>query len=218
MNKKIVITLLLLLAFSLSACAKKEETKQVENNVKKGGMQVVENKSLKDWFGGDKTVECRIKSPEGDIVVTTKGDNSYIEGVPYISADYQGEMPEASNGVMLTVGDWTYMWDKVTKKGTKMNMKELDEISGDIGEEEANNEEDFDSMAEEWEDSGFKYDCKEVKVGDDFFMEPKGVEFKNLNEMMGGYMGSSNKIQEQINSGEEIDTEELKKMIEGFQQ
>ncbi|MDA3840323.1 MAG: hypothetical protein PF572_04500 [Patescibacteria group bacterium] len=223
MNKKIVITLLLVLALSLSACSKKEEEKQVENNIKEGGMQVLEKKTLKDWFSGDKVVECTIKSPEGDVVVTTRGEDSYMEGVPYISTDSQGEMSEATNGAVLTVGDWTYMWDKDIKKGTKMNMKELDERAGVIEEEYESDDGDFDSMAEEWEDSGFEYDCKEVKNSDSLFEEPKDVEFQNLNDMMGGIMDTSNKIQEQIDMGEEIDMEELnmeelEKMMQGFQQ
>jgi hypothetical protein len=138
-----------------------------------------------------------------------------MEGIPFVSADSRGEMPESGNGVMLILGDWTYMWDKTTKKGTKMSMREMDAMTEGFEEEEE--EDDFDAMTEEWENSGFEYECREIKEEKGMFVEPSNIEFQNLNEMMGGFSDTGNKIQEQIDSGEEIDMEELEKMMQGLQ-
>ena len=104
MNKKILIGLIFVLSLSLSAFGKKEENTNVQKELEKAGIEVVERNSLSDWFGGDEVVKCIIKSPEGDIVVTTKGEDVYMEGVPFVSADSQGEMADPINGVMLTLG------------------------------------------------------------------------------------------------------------------
>ncbi len=166
-----------------------------------------------DWLKGGKVVECTIKSPEGNIVVKTKNEAVRMEGVPYFSTNSSGEMPEAGNGIMLTIGDWTYTWDKVTKKGTKMNMKELEKIAP---EEDESGPEEWDDIAEEWDDSGFEYDCKEIKADDALFEEPSDVDFQDLNEMMSGMTEMSDKLQEQAENGEEINMEELEKMLQGL--
>lgn len=215
-NKKIVIGLILVLGLSLSACGKKDD-KKVENSPKSGGIEVLEKQSLTDWLKGGKTVECTIKQDGSEVHIISKGENSYVEGVPYLYGEV-GEYEEGSNnGVMLTLGDWTYMWDKVTKKGTKMNMREIEEMTGDYDTEEEDEGNDFDSMAEEWEDDETDYDCHEIKEPKNLFEEPKGIEFKDFSEMMGGFMDVSNKVQEQAEAGEEIDMEELEKMMKGMQ-
>jgi len=215
MNKKIVISLVLMLALTLSACGKKEETVSKNKEVKQK-IENLERNSLVDWLRGDKTVECTIQSEGGDIVVTTKGDSSYMEEIPFMSPDSQGEMPKAGNGAMLTIGDWTYMWDKETKKGTKMNMKEMEEFTEENEEGIEEEDDQVGKMAEQWEDSGFEYDCKEVKVDESLFREPKDIEFNDLSEKMREFNESSKKIQEQAEAGEEIDMEELEKMMKGL--
>ena len=216
MNKKIVIGLILVLGLSLSACGKKDTDSTFKEVLKEEGVEVVERNSLSDWFGGDEVVKCTIKSPEGDIVVTTKGEDVYMEGVPFVSSDSQGEMPDAVNGVMLTLGDWTYMWDKVTKKGTKINNKEMEEMMGDYEDEEMEDEDEFSEMSEEWEESGFEYDCREIKEDKDMFREPSDVEFNNLNDMMGG-LKNMNDIMGGQDAGEEMDMDQLEKMFQGMQ-
>ena len=216
MNKKILISLILVLSLSLVACGKKEEEKQVENKAKEGGIEILEKKSLSDWFGGEKVVECTIKSPEGDIVVITKGEDVYMEGIPFLSADSQGQMPEAKNGAMLTLGDWTYMWDKTTKKGTKMNNKEMEEMMGEMEEEEEEEVSEFTEMTEEWEDSGFEYNCREIKEDKNLFKEPSDIEFDNLNDMMGG-IKNMNDIMQGQDTGEGMDMDQLEKMFQGIQ-
>ena len=199
---------------SLSACGKKEEKKEVVSN-SKGGLEVVDNNTLMGWLKKGKAVECRIMSPEGDIVMKTKNEAVYMEGVPYMSMDSSGEQSEASNGVMLTVGDWTYMWDKVTKKGTKMNNKELEALGGEGDEAEELDEKEWENMAEEWDDSGVEYSCKEIKVADSLFEEPKGIEFTDMNEMMKGLSNIGKNLEEQMNR-EGMDLGDLEAQMKGL--
>ncbi|MCK5535863.1 MAG: hypothetical protein KAI79_03500 [Bacteroidales bacterium] len=205
-----------MLSLSLSACGKKEENTSVQKALEKEGIEVVERNSLSDWFGGDEVVECTIKSPEGDIVVITKGEDVYMEGVPFVSANNQGEELDSSNGVMLTLGDWTYMWDKATKKGTKINNKEMEDMLGGYEDEEIEDEDEFGEMAEEWEDSGFEYKCREIKEDKNMFKEPSGIEFDNLNDMMGG-LKNMNDIMGGQDTGEDMDMDQLEKMMQGIQ-
>jgi uncharacterized lipoprotein YehR (DUF1307 family) len=196
MKKTLILSLMFIMLLGLTACGKKEEKQKIVN--KSGGFEVVDNNTLMGWLKKGKAVECRIMSPEGDIIMKTKNEAVYMEGVPYMSMDSSGAMPEANNGVMLTVGDWMYTWDKVTKKGTKMNSKEMEALSS--GEDEAD-EKDWENMAEGWEDSGFEYSCKEIKVDDSLFEEPKDVEFTDMNEMMKGLSDIGKNLEEQMNGG-----------------
>ncbi len=184
MKKIIIVLILFILPFVFSGCKKKAE--KVEQEVRKtGGVEVLENKSILDWLKGGKTVECTIMSPEGDIITTTKGESVYVEGIPYFSMDSTSEAPKAANGIMLVVGDWTYTWDKLTKKGTKMNIKEIEEMSVEI-EAEQEEQEGWDEMAQGWDDSGFEYNCKEVRADSKMFEEPKDVEFSDMTSFMEG--------------------------------
>jgi len=219
MNKKIVITLIFIFGLSLSACGTKKEAvdnKRIDNNTKK--VESVKKNSLMDWLKGGKTVECKIKTPEGEIVVKTKGQTSYMEGVPSFTPGLGEGAEMNNNGVVLTVGDWTYMWDKITKKGTKMNIKEMEDLTGGALEEEEAVQGDFSEMTEEWSDMEYEYDCKEIKADDSIFKAPKDVQFEDMNEKMRSFKDQSKRIQEQAASGGQIDQEELEKMIQGLKQ
>ena len=214
MKKTLILSLMFIMMLSLSACGKKEEKKEIVSN-SGGGLEVVDNDTLMGWLKKGKAVECRIMSPEGDIVMKTKDEAVYMEGVPYMSMDSSGEQPEAGNGVMLTVGDWMYTWDKVTKKGTKMNSKEIEALAPEEDEEELD-EKEWEDMAEEWEDSGFEYRCKEIKVDDSLFQEPKGIEFTDMNEMMKGLSDIGKGLEEQMNGGS-MDLGDLEAQMKGLQ-
>jgi len=205
MKKVLILSLMLFMLISLSACAKKE--KQETKIKKSGGLEVVAHKSLKDWFKKNKAIQCKIKSSSGDIVVSTKGKDVYMEGIPYIDANSQSDKTEMNNGAMLTIGDWTYMWDKKTKKGTKMNNKEM----GNMGEEvEENNPKDINinKMADEWENSEVDYECEEVSPKKALFNVPQDVEFKDLTEMMKGLSDIGKNLEEQMKGGN-IDTSNM---------
>ena len=203
-KKTLILSLMFIMMLSLSACAKKEKQ---ETKIKKtGGLEVVAHKSLKDWFKKNKAIQCKIKSSNGDIVVSTKGKDVYMEGIPYFDNNTQNmENVDAKNGAMLTIGDWTYMWDKKTKKGTKMNNKEM----GSMGEEtEENNSKDINEMVEEWDNSEVDYECEEISPKKALFNVPQDVEFKDLTEMMKGLSDIGKNLEEQMKGGN-IDTSNM---------
>lgn len=214
MKKTLIFSLMFVMMLSLSACGRKEK-KQEPINKTSGGLEVAENNTLMGWLKRGKAVECRVMSPDGDIVVKTKDDAVYMEGIPYVSADSSGKTSEAKNGVMLTVGDWTYTWDKKLGKGTKMNNKEMavldpEDKAGEPGEKG------WENMTKEWEDSGFKYSCKEIKVDDNLFKEPQGVEFTDLGEMMKGLSDIGKNLEEQMNGGN-MDLKDSEAQMNGLQ-
>jgi len=214
MKKTLILGLMFFILISLSACAKKDKNEVKQKN-NKAGLEVVAHKSLKDWFKKGKAVQCKIKTSNGTVVVSTKGNDVYMEGIPYfgVGADVgdNNAKQNLNNGAMLTIGDWTYMWDKKTKKGTKMNNKEM----GNMGEnKEEEKSENLDKMTKEWEDSGFEYECEDVSAKKALFNVPQDVEFQDLSEMMKGLNGIGKNLEKQMNEGNmdmsDINLDELK--------
>ena len=67
-----------------------------------------------------------------------------------------------------------------------------------------------------WEEDGVDYDCKEQKIDQDLFIPPSDVVFEDMGAMMEASMEmeqSLDKLGEQFGSGEEVDMEEMQKMI-----
>lgn len=215
MKKTIILGLAAVLVLGLSGCGKEEKRASVEED-RVNDTEVVENKTIVEWLKAGKSVECTIDSPEGPIITTTKNEAVRMEGIPYFSMESSDSAPEAVNGVMLTVGDWMYTWDKVSKQGTKMNVKEIERLSG-VEDETAEEPESWDDMAEEWDESGFAYSCQEVNVDDELFEEPQDVEFTDLTEMMRGYTEMSTQMEEQMRGGEPMDMAEIEAMMQDMQ-
>jgi len=187
MQKTTIMCLSLLLCFGLSACGKKTANNESLNALK-GGLEVKENNSLTGWLKKGKAVECEVMSPQGKIIMKAKNGAVLMEGVPYYSADSAGAQPKAENGAILSANGWTYMWDKESKKGTKMNNAELDEMSKDGteagGVSEEDSAKDWNKMVEDWDEAQIGFDCKEASLGDDLFSEPQGVEFTDLTDLL----------------------------------
>jgi hypothetical protein len=210
MKKSLIIGLLIFMVFGLSACGKKAEEPVGAETPDNTGQMMAE-KSMMKWLKGGKTVKCEVKTPDGEVSVITKEGAVRMEGIPFYSMDSAGEAPEPKNGVMLTVGDWTYMWDKVSRKGTMMNMKEIEEMSADMPEE--NGQEEWDDMALRWEDSGYEYDCQETSADGSLFEKPEDVDFQDLNKMFEGYQEIGNELEAMMESGD-LDMAEIEAMMQ----
>ena len=215
MKKALILSLSLMICFGFSGCGKKEAKNEVQVAAPKGGLIVKENKSLMGWLKKGKAVECRVTAPEGEMIIKTKNEVVRMEGIPYFSPDSSGEQPKAENGVMLTVGDWVYMWDAQTKKGAKMNLKEMEAMGNE--EAEAATEEDrkdWGDMVEAWEDMDVAYECKEVKLDDGLFTEPKNVDFMDLGDVMATMQENADELIKNLGSPEDMNQEDIEKMLE----
>jgi hypothetical protein len=198
MKKKIIIGLLVFMVFGLSACGKKDEGTAKDQAGIAG--QAAAEKSMLEWLKGGKTVKCEVKTPEGEVSIITNDSAARIEGIPYYSMNSAGEAPDPKNGVMLTVGDWTYMWDEMSRRGTMMNVKELEEAALDMPNE--GGREEWDDMAARWEDSGYEYVCREISADSGIFEKPDDVQFDNLNEMLKGLNDIGKELDAMMESGE----------------
>ncbi|MEA1963044.1 MAG: hypothetical protein U9M94_02270 [Patescibacteria group bacterium] len=214
MKKALILSLSLIICFGLSACGKKEAKNDVQTFAPEGGLVVKENKSLMGWLKKGKAVECRVSSPEGEMVIKTKNEAVRMEGMPYFSPNSAIEQPKAENGIMLTVGDWMYMWDTSTKKGAKMNIKEMETTGEEEDEISENKRKEWDEMVKEWEDMDAAYECREASLDDELFAKPKDVEFMDLNALTDNMPKNIDKIMENLESPEGMNHEDIEKMLE----
>jgi len=214
MKKIIILLLVVSVSFGLSGCGKKKQASTQDQAKQKKDLVVEEDNSLFGWLKRGKAVECTIKSPEGDMIVRTKDNKVRIDGVPYVSFENMEEEP-SMDGAMLTIGDWTYMWDKKSKKGTKMNQKKMEALAGDSSEEiPEESKKDWQDSVKEWEKDGFKYDCKEIKMTDTEFKAPEDVEFTDYTEFFTGMAEMGKEMQEKSDAGEQFNMEDLEEMAE----
>ncbi len=213
MNEKTIIISLVLM-FALTGCFKNDSVKQsVDTNssnkvsktsnisdkeernqtskqskdsrgeaVKQTSNQAVEKLGLVDLFKQGKGMKCLIGSEDGTIITYSNGDKARTEGVNIgFSQESKREM-----AYMINDGEWIYTWSG--KKGTKINMKKLEELEENMDNEnlieDKNNIGDFDEMVEEWEDGEVTYDCNEQKIDDELFVPPSDVDFQNMMEMI----------------------------------
>jgi len=216
MKKALILSLSLIICLGFSACGKKEAKNDVQILTSKGGLFVEENKSLMGWLKKGKTVECKVSSPDGEMIIKTKNEVVRMEGVQYFSPDSSAKQSKAENGVMLTIGDWMYMWDDLIKEGVKMNFKELEEIKQEESEIENGSRKEWDEMVNEWENADVVYECKEVSLDDELFAEPKDIDFIDLSALIINMPKNMDKVMENLGSPENINQEDIEKMLENM--
>lgn len=216
MQKKILFILLIAI-FAFSGCGQKEgDNNQAEKQQKMA--QKEKKMSLSEWLKAGKGTKCTLTAPEGDMVVYSQGDKVRIEGVPYMFSRNMGD-GEPQIGVQLSDDEWMYTWSG--KEGTKMNIKEIEEAADGMEEEEQETPEGWDEMIGEMEEAGIDYECEDLKLADSLFELPADVEFNDLTPMMTGMADWGNSIQEKMENGagmEELDMQEMQKMMEQMQQ
>ena len=218
MKKVFLFSMIIAVGFIFSGCGKKDANK-AQNNGDQSSIDslVKENSSIFSWMKKGGEVKCSLNMTVGNILMMTKNNNVRIEGIPFLSSSSMGEAPQADNGVSLTLGEWVYMWDKKTKKGTKMNNKEMLEFSGDSGdieESELDSQGSWEDMVNGWDEMNTEYSCKEENLDDNLFEVPEDVEFQNLTEMMNSLNEAGKKIENQMNEDGSFDMDALNDMTE----
>jgi hypothetical protein len=212
MKKILSFTLLVAVMLSLSACGKKEKTNDSDVAISKKQEKI--QKDLMSWLKSGEAVECQIEMEGSAVTMIAKDEKVRIEGIAFASFEDVKEADiENSDGVSLTVGDWMYMWNNKSKKGMKFNIKEMEKLDEEV---EGDEEQDYDTWEDQvggWEDDGVEYDCKKTKLADDLFVEPKGIEFTDLGEMMKGFTDLGKNLEKQIENGEDFDMNSLKDLL-----
>ena len=203
-----------MICFGLSACGKKEAKNDVQVSAPEGGLVVKENKSLMGWLRKGKAVECKVSVPEGEVVIKIKNEIVRMEGIPFFSPNSGTEQPKAENGVMLAVGDWVYTWDTQTKKGAKINSKEIETMGEEDVEANDGSKASWGEMVRAWEDMGLAYECKEIRLDDKLFTEPKNIDFMDLGDVMTAMQEDADKLIENLGSPESMNQEDIEEMLE----
>lgn len=203
MKKILSLILFIAIAFSLSACGKNDNTDKA-----------AEQKTLMGWLKSGESVECTLEAPTGTMKMFAKGESVLIEGVPYFGLQNVGDenIDEQNNsGFSLTSGDWMYMWDQEKLEGMKFNLKEMEELGAELGEEEAE-QQTWEDQVGAWEEEGVTYDCKKTNLPDELFEEPKDVEFTDMAEMMRGFADFGKNMQMQMEEGGAFDPEKMEEL------
>jgi hypothetical protein len=197
-NMKIIskIVAISLVAFTLTGCFKKQEQTA---NQQSGGIQNI--------FGGNKGMKCVYEMNGQTVTTYVKGDKVRTEGV-----QTEGN---SVDGMMISDGEWMYTWDSVSKKGTKMNIKQIEEMAGDDMTKEVESDEipeDMQVEIEKMEDE-FAAKCSNEKINDSMFVPPTDVEFTDMTQGI----DEMNKLQEKWEGKtdfDEADMDELNKAME----
>lgn len=138
----------------------------------KPSLEVVADDTILGWLARG-SVECSVTTDAGEVKIMTKKEKIRFEGLPYKFANNNG----TTNGILLSVGGWTYMWSGTA--GTKLNVTEINKV---LTPEQKLKAGDYDwtDTIKAWENSGYKYDCRETKLADELFSVPTDINFNDL--------------------------------------
>lgn len=179
----LTLSLVILASFLVTGCFNKEasqesglEEKQVEKN---------SPSSLSGWLGLKNGTICNVSSDEGEITMKAKGDKVRMDGIAM--PDYSEPTSSQSvQGSSIFDGDWVYSW--TGEKGMMFNVKEMQALAEEMGEAQVEEEDmSWEKWANDAENDGFEYDCREANVDSNSFIPPENVEFVDLTEMMKGF-------------------------------
>jgi hypothetical protein len=180
MKKIFSIFLLTISILGLAGCGTRNKIAPVQEN-RTGGLQITENNTLLGWLKRGKTVQCTVSSSGDKLTIMVKNGKVRIEGMPFVMAESDRKSALPENGISLFAGSITYMWDKFTLEGVKLNQKSLADLqAGTTAPASEGKTEDWEKMAESWESADDAYECKEKEMPDDLFMVPANVRFQDL--------------------------------------
>jgi hypothetical protein len=215
MKKLLLLSMLIILPFSLTGCFKKQavEAPQPVQEQAQGGIKVNKPNTIMGWLKSGKGTECEMVTPEGDkVTVIAMGDKVKISGFPYADMSNPDSAEEVI-GHSLTVGDMMYMWG--AKTGMKMDLKKMEQIAEDLGEEANEEEPDtWEDMVSDWDEQNIDYKCTEKRFSDADFTAPSDVEFQDLTAFMEGVSDMGMQLQDSMKEGGEMDLEALQQQAE----
>ena len=218
MKKLSVLVLTLALTIVLGGCLKKNtvetptaDAPQAEDNAPAGGLQVLD-RSLRNWLTGSSGVECSVESPEGQVVIQSKGDKVLISGIAYTDMK-TGET--SSQGNSLTTVDWMYMWSG--QDGMKMNLVKLDEINRQLSSSSEPEQKTWQEDVDEWQTDNTDYTCEEKNLPDSTFEPPADVNFTDLTSLMEGMTQLGQQLEGNMATDSAPDLDALKKMSDDLQ-
>jgi predicted small secreted protein len=182
MKKYSKILILLLVPFLLTACVKKPQN--MEGNGQND--QAMENDNGDSSFTGTvmdllsmgKSMKCTAKyaaeGVENNYTMYTMGDKVYSEMEVDMGAE--GKISQRS----LMAGDMVYTWNPETNMGTKMSLKEFEDVDVDADVETP---EEQDSSYKDFKQE-FDYNCKAWVPNPSLFSPPSDIEFVDMTAMM----------------------------------
>jgi major membrane immunogen (membrane-anchored lipoprotein) len=200
MKKLLIVPLLVMISLLLTACTSKTTEKGTSTDNKDEATATTQNDgeenikgSILDLAKMGKNVKC-----------TYKFDNeeAAMEGTVYVSgsktrSDIKIKISDGTenDSTTITDGEWMYMWSTAAEQGTKMNIKDMEQMAekykteGDA-EEDSNNQ-----YKNQTQDVDYK--CRPWVVDNSKFNIPTNIEFIDMNEMMKGLLEMSERLQNQ---------------------
>lgn len=174
-----LIVLAIIVTISFAVFGKKKEPERIVKNhgpYQSKGFEVLENDTIIGWLLRQKTVECKVETPNGTVSMKVKDGKIRVDGLPYAFAETAGA-PAGLTGVDLTDGNAVYRWDSATKKGEKVLGLNLDPNATATEEQKTAGQKSWIDQANEFETAGDKYTCAEASLPDSDFEVPKDIVF-----------------------------------------
>lgn len=188
MKKILLLTVVLLIAITLSGCSGSKDQTQVSaptedgvsqeismDDSKEGGNGIFN--SIKEALISEKALECTFISSEDGLDAEVK---SYVQGDKYKSEF----MIDGKKNNSVFDGKVSYSWEEGSAQGVKIDMECLDMINDDVDEVVEVNEEveDTEEGAMEMFEGAQNVECSEIKEID--FTIPSDVNFIDQCEML----------------------------------
>lgn len=191
-SKLYFLPLFLFLVFSFSACGKKEQVQNQNNDVVSDNIadESLDNEesyfssSVEEMFKKGKSLQCTvdIEDEEATMSAVYYFDNKNERVRVEMKAVGKGE-GMSFNSTSIIRDDWTYFWDDLMNKdGMKMKMDDESDESYDSNDNTPSTKDEFD------------FKCKSWKVDSSKFDIPKDKSFKDISDMNNQFnnLGNSN--------------------------
>jgi hypothetical protein len=182
--KKIMFLCILIIVISLVGCSGSEKESELNTNEDTENLKKTtsEKKSSdSDSFKGSiKDLIAKAVPMKCTWNVGTEGMKT--QGLIFIKSEkYRTDITtEDMDMHYVSDGEYIYMWNSIQPEGTKMSLKDLEEMGTDTNTDERNSGEmNFDTLDDE-----YNYKCTPWTVSNSKFSPPSDVKFIDMGEMM----------------------------------